>query len=411
MRQPYAIAGAALLLAGPAHALHAAPTVFSTRTYTTASAPLMLARDTRDAPAAACVTALEKELSEVRAEAWAARCEAHDLRESLEAAQAQITALQEHDSNESNESDESDVESESEGDSTDSKAMPIFDAIDDNGDGVLTREEFTKGYALFMAEQASNSFDAIDDNGPCPRLGNRAAVVDASHLDPCLHLAIRSHVQLPTSSSLAGDGVLTRDEFSKGFAILTSDSARAAAEREKVERAVAMERVRATKEAALILAEAELRDVLDAPSPKAAAKRAGNSQKRAGSGPKPRVGSSDPYKPYGRLPQGFDAMRVQALVDERCEAKAKKNYAKADVLQEEIVKMGVRLDDRWRTWSCEVSGRVVPATKAPGGGGRGRGKRISPGERRWREGARGAGRKDRPASAATATATAASNGQ
>jgi len=372
MRQPYAIAGAALLLAGPAHALHAAPTVFSTRTYTTASAPLMLARDTRDAPAAACVTALEKELSEVRAEAWAARCEAHDLRESLEAAQAQITALQEHDSNESNESDESDVESESEGDSTDSKAMPIFDAIDDNGDGVLTREEFTKGYALFMAEQASNSFDAIDDNG---------------------------------------DGVLTRDEFSKGFAILTSDSARAAAEREKVERAVAMERVRATKEAALILAEAELRDVLDAPSPKAAAKRAGNSQKRAGSGPKPRVGSSDPYKPYGRLPQGFDAMRVQALVDERCEAKAKKNYAKADVLQEEIVKMGVRLDDRWRTWSCEVSGRVVPATKAPGGGGRGRGKRISPGERRWREGARGAGRKDRPASAATATATAASNGQ
>ena len=41
----------------------------------------------------------------------------------------------------------------------------LFDAIDDNGDGVLTREEFTKGYSLFLADVASQSFDAIDEDG------------------------------------------------------------------------------------------------------------------------------------------------------------------------------------------------------------------------------------------------------
>ena len=48
-----------------------------------------------------------------------------------------------------------------------------------------------------------------------------------------------------------------------GYALLTDDvCARAAAEREKLARAVERERVRATKEAASKLAEAQLMDVL-----------------------------------------------------------------------------------------------------------------------------------------------------
>merc|ERR1719331_1898002 len=87
----------------------------------------------------------------------------------------------------------------------------LFDQIDDNGDGVLTREEFTKGYAIFLADVASQSFDAIDADG---------------------------------------SGSIDREEFKKGFALLTSDSARAAAEREKMEAPVAQARAEATKEAA-----------------------------------------------------------------------------------------------------------------------------------------------------------------
>jgi len=163
-----------------------------------------------------------------------------------------------------------------------------------------------------------------------------------------------------------GDGVLTRDEFMQGYALLADDScARAAAEREKVARAVEQERVRATKEAASKLAEAQLMDVLfSGPSPsnrRRAPPPPRNDQRRraktpAGrnSGPR-RVGGGAPYARFGPVPEGFAVERAAALVEERVAAKAARDYGKADALQRRLAAMGVRLDDRWRTWSVELT--------------------------------------------------------
>ena len=179
--------------------------------------------------------------------------------------------------------------------------------------------------------------------------------------------------------------MLTREEFRKGYALLTSDTARAAAERQKIEEAVAAERVRATKEAALVLAEAELMDLLSKPSTGKEPPTASSSSSSSGRGPPLRAWSSEPYMRYGPLPVGFEAKRAQELVEQRCAAKATGDYKKADTIQGKLQRMGVRLDDRWRTWSCEVTlslaknnhkrqarsekldGKVVPTAQAKGG--------------------------------------------
>lgn len=89
------------------------------------------------------INALEAELATTRAEAWAARCEARDLKSALEAAKAQIRQLQLQSQPEA--ADDTDRLKESDADSKlTSTDAALFDAIDDNGDGVLTREEFTK---------------------------------------------------------------------------------------------------------------------------------------------------------------------------------------------------------------------------------------------------------------------------
>ena len=98
-----------------------------------------------------------------------------------------------------------------------------FAAVDGNGDGVLTLDEFRKGYALLTGDAVATAFELMDVNG---------------------------------------DRVLTKEEFQKGFALLTSDSKRAEAEREKVEAAVAAERIRAVQQAARNIAEAQLMDAL-----------------------------------------------------------------------------------------------------------------------------------------------------
>jgi Ca2+-binding EF-hand superfamily protein len=113
--------------------------------------------------------------------------------------------------------------------SDDSRVSMVFDAVDEDGNGVLDIAEFRKGYAMLTGDVVQAAFEAIDNNN---------------------------------------DGVLTKEEFSKGFALLTSDSARAAAERTRTQSAVEAERVRAVKEAAKNLAEAQLMDTLYRPSGK-----------------------------------------------------------------------------------------------------------------------------------------------
>jgi hypothetical protein len=323
-----------------------------------------------------------------RSQAWAARCEARDLRQALDVANAKIVELELRASGleaPSTASDDAAADGAAKGGEGESDAA-LFDAIDDNGDGVLTREEFTKGYALFLADVASESFDVIDADG---------------------------------------SGTIDRDEFKKGFALLTSDSARAAAEREKIEAAVAKARAEATKEAAMVLAQAELMDVLNGAGVlkgvgngvgNGAAASNGRERRTGGKGGPPlrKWGpeSDASYSLYGPLPPGFDARKVEHLLADRCAAKAKRDFGAADALQDQLVALGVRIDDRWRTWShaatlaaekerlgltgaagdSSSSGRGRGAGRGGGrGGGRGRRsapKRVSPGEQRWREGAR-----------------------
>lgn len=101
----------------------------------------------------------------------------------------------------------------------DDEISKAFDAVDEDGNGVLDLEEFRKGYALLNGDAVARVFEAIDDNG---------------------------------------DGVLTKEEFRKGFVLLTSDSMLAKVERAKVEAAVEAARVAAVKQAAINLAEAQL---------------------------------------------------------------------------------------------------------------------------------------------------------
>ena len=103
------------------------------------------------------------------------------------------------------------------------KVELAFDEVDQNGDGVLTLEEFRKGYALLTGDAVAMAFDAMDTDN---------------------------------------NGTLDKDEFRKGFALLTSDSARAEAERRKVEDAVSEARMAAVKQAAKNIAEAQLMDSL-----------------------------------------------------------------------------------------------------------------------------------------------------
>ena len=202
----------------------------------------------------------------------------------------------------------------------DDRVAKAFDAVDDNGDGVLDIDEFRKGYALLTGDAVAAAFEAIDDNG---------------------------------------DGVLTKEEFKRGFALLTSDSAKAAAERERIEAAVESERVRAVKQAAKNLAEAQLMDTLYGepeqykfvkgrkPLPRR------RSQEGAAAGAA--AAASVPYAQYGPLPKGFDAEAARDLVNARVTAKETRDFTQADALQQELLSMGVRLDDRWRTWSVPAA--------------------------------------------------------
>ena len=159
--------------------------------------------------------------------------------------------------------------------------------------------------------------------------------------------------------------------------LLTSDSARAEAERQKIEIAVEAARVRAIKEAALVLAEAQLADALNS-EPEASAPAATwpelAEQYKPVPGREPlakRRGqkrSESSYALFGSLPASFDGPRAQALVASRAQAKSNKHYAEADKLQVELVAMGVKLDDRRRTWSVaatDQAGAKAKATKTP----------------------------------------------
>jgi len=248
-----------------------------------------------------------------------AACGAAEMRAKL--LQQELTQLK------MNRPEEAQVESIS-----DPRVSLVFDAVDEDGNGVLDLDEFRKGYAMLTGDAVQAAFEAIDDND---------------------------------------DGVLTKEEFQKGYALLTSDSARAAAERDRVQRAVETERVRAVKEAAKILAEAQLLDALQGDSQAGRQRFPAQYRPVPGRKPLPRrnpkrdaplsPAAADAYAQYGPLPDGFDIETTRHLVNARVRAKAARDYQEADRLQAKLIQMGVRLDDRWRTWSVE--GTVALARK------------------------------------------------
>ena len=111
----------------------------------------------------------------------------------------------------------------------------------------------------------STSFERASERaGTQPAVSTLAALTDADS-PPSRHSALLNGdavARVFEAIDDNGDGVLTKEEFKKGFVLLTSDSMLAKAERAKVEAAVNDARVEAVKQAALNLAEAQLMDTL-----------------------------------------------------------------------------------------------------------------------------------------------------
>jgi hypothetical protein len=55
-------------------------------------------------------------------------------------------------------------------DSSDDMVSMAFDAVDEDGNGVLDIDEFRKGYALLNGDAVARVFEAIDENG---KIGTR----------------------------------------------------------------------------------------------------------------------------------------------------------------------------------------------------------------------------------------------
>ena len=167
---------------------------------------------TRMAPAGVAMTICGDTVP--RAEFEALRAELMQARQQLSTAEARLDALGEGGGARQDDTDATWAVD---------KVERAFEEVDTNGDGVLTLEEFRKGYALLTGDAVAMAFEQMDSDG---------------------------------------NGTLDKEEFCNGFALLTSDSARAEAERNKVEAAVADARIAAVKEAAKNLAEAQLMDAL-----------------------------------------------------------------------------------------------------------------------------------------------------
>ena len=80
------------------------------------------------------------------------------------------------------------------------------------------------------------------------------------------------------------------------------------------------------------------------------------------------------YKAFGSVPREFPKALVTALLEKRSAARLRKRFTEADRLQKRIERLGVKLDDRRRTWSVikgwrnmqlKEAGKVLAS--APGG--------------------------------------------
>lgn len=79
--------------------------------------------------------------------------------------------------------------------------------------------------------------------------------------------------------------------------------------------------------------------------------------------------ASGGYKLQGSPPAGIDLPAVEALLTKRREAKKAREFGKADEMQQELLAMGVWIDDRERTWSAlksEPKGYTLKGDPPPG---------------------------------------------
>jgi len=69
------------------------------------------------------------------------------------------------------------------------------------------------------------------------------------------------------------------------------------------------------------------------------------------------------YKLFGKLPADFDGRpSVERLIERRVSARLKKHYGEADRLQRRLLRMGVKLDDRRKTWSLRPGWEAMQAS-------------------------------------------------
>ena len=70
------------------------------------------------------------------------------------------------------------------------------------------------------------------------------------------------------------------------------------------------------------------------------------------------------YTRYGSAPRDFPEQMILALIEKRITARLKKHYSEADRIQKRLNNLGVRLDDRRRTWSVIKGWRKMQQAEA-----------------------------------------------
>ena len=65
------------------------------------------------------------------------------------------------------------------------------------------------------------------------------------------------------------------------------------------------------------------------------------------------------YKLFGTLPEEYDPTAAEALIGKRIVARQKKRYSQADRYQKRLFRMGIKLDDRRRTWSLRPNWKAL----------------------------------------------------
>ena len=205
------------------------------------------------------------------------------------------------------------------------RAKQVLINLADAGDETAVRERLAK-------LRNAPSITGIDDIPVLPQ------TLEAMGCDAALWAKVRSKAALVELAE-SGDEEAVRSRLAKLRATVADDEARAAATRE---------RRKAKKEAKPSKWEKKFNrggELL----PEAIAARE-RSRRPRGDNPGRARPLRDGYSQAGPLPSSVDVGAVERLLAERVQAKLRKDFDEADALQAQLRSMGVRVNDRRRTY-------------------------------------------------------------